>query len=96
METLFVVWCVVGIRGVYSNIMEAVLVRSNLTSSSGTQPYLSPSKTTPLAMTLSSLLLTAVQLVGLGIGFLQLAHPATQAFTNTLQLWLVSTRVVAL
>lgn len=30
------------------------------------------------------------QLVGLGIGFLQLSHPATQAFTNTLQLWLVS------
>jgi hypothetical protein len=29
------------------------------------------------------------QLVGLGIGFLQLAHPATQAFTNTLKLWLV-------
>jgi hypothetical protein len=32
---------------------------------------------------------TLPQLVGLGIGFLQLAHPAAQAFTNTLQLWLV-------
>ena len=30
------------------------------------------------------------QLVGLAIGFLQLANPATVAFTNTLKLWLVS------
>lgn len=34
--------------------------------------------------------LLLLQLFGLAIGFLQLAHPATQAFTNTLQLWLVS------
>jgi len=30
-----------------------------------------------------------LQLSGVAIGFLQLAHPATHAFTNTLKLWLV-------
>jgi hypothetical protein len=29
------------------------------------------------------------QLTGVAIGFLQLANPVTEAFTNTLQLWLV-------
>lgn len=43
-----------------------------------------PAAATPAASTLCWL-----QLVGLGIGFLQLAHPPTQAFTNTLKLWLV-------
>lgn len=41
------------------------------------------------ALTSVHLFWCRVQLWGLAIGFLQLANPATEAFTNTLQLWLV-------